>query len=72
MGQDTMVSNIPWQIIYICVLETLTCTTFRVSYDDKETWQLKKQYAADKCLAGTLEWAVDMNVIAPKDTKDDL
>ncbi|GAM43946.1 chitinase [Talaromyces pinophilus] len=43
-----------------------------VSYDDKETWQLKKQYAAEKCLAGTLEWAVDMNVISSKDTKDDL
>lgn len=35
-------------------------TTCRVSYDDKDTLKLKKQYAADKCLGGTLEWAVDM------------
>lgn len=55
-----------------CMTDTLTCTIFRVSYDDKETLQIKKQYAADKCLAGTLEWAVDMNVISSKATKDDL
>ena len=54
------------------MIGTLTCTIFRVSYDDKETWQLKMQYAAEKCLAGTLEWAVDMNVILSKDTKDGL
>lgn len=50
----------------------LTHVAYRVSYDDEETWQLKKQFAADKCLAGTLEWAVDMSVISSKDTKDDL
>lgn len=44
----------------------------RVSYDDEETWQLKKQYAADKCLAGTLEWAVDMNDVSSKGTKETL
>jgi chitinase len=36
----------------------------RVSYDDNETWMLKKQYAADKCLGGTLAWAVDMKTIS--------
>lgn len=41
----------------------------RVSYDDKDTRKLKKQYAADKCLAGTLEWAVDMEVPSQGDSK---
>lgn len=44
----------------------------RVSYDDGETWQIKKQFAADKCLAGTLEWAVDMRLISSKESKEGL
>lgn len=33
----------------------------RVSYDDDETFKLKKDFANSKCLGGTMAWAVDMD-----------
>ena len=31
-----------------------------VSYDDEETFELRKQWATTKCLRGVMYWAVDM------------
>ena len=56
--------------ITFCVVLASPCIltiNIRVSYDDNETWMLKKQYAADKCLGGTLAWAVDMKTISQGD-----
>lgn len=33
----------------------------RVSYDDEITIRMKKQFANNRCLAGTMIWAVDLD-----------
>ena len=33
----------------------------RVSYDDEQTYTLKKQYADNLCLGGTMVWAIDLD-----------
>lgn len=34
---------------------------YRVSYDDAETMELKKRFANNRCLAGPMIWAIDLD-----------
>lgn len=42
-------------------LPDLLMVVFRVSYDDGETLALKTQFANNRCLAGKMIWAVDLD-----------
>lgn len=41
--------------------ELILKPTTRVSYDDGETLEIKKQFANNRCLGGTMIWALDLD-----------
>ncbi len=41
-----------------------------VSYDDKETFQMKLQYANEMCLGGTMVWAMDLDSVGDEEDEE--
>lgn len=53
-----------WYVSFTYVIsENKTNEENRASYDDDETFALKKQYADKKCIGGTMAWALDMATV---------
>lgn len=47
-------------------------TFSRVSYDDAETYELKKNFANNLCLGGTMVWALDQEDKDSRESSKDL